>query len=71
MDPAQAIISQGFVYASGQIGQTPDGKLVEGPIGLRTTQALTSLDNVLKSAGSSLADAVKLTVFVRLPSSSK
>lgn len=32
---SNAILSNGFVYCSGQLGQTPDGKMVEGPIGKR------------------------------------
>ncbi|KAJ9113036.1 hypothetical protein QFC22_006132 [Naganishia vaughanmartiniae] len=60
----QVIESNGFLFTSGQIGATPDGKLVEGTIADRATQALKNLDNVLKAAGSGLEHAVKLTVFI-------
>lgn len=32
---SSAIVSNGVVYCSGQLGQTPDGKMIEGPIGKR------------------------------------
>ena len=37
---SNAILSNGFVYCSGQLGQTPDGKMVEGPIGKRVVSNL-------------------------------
>ncbi|KAJ9099361.1 hypothetical protein QFC20_005714 [Naganishia adeliensis] len=49
---SQVIESNGFLFASGQIGSTSDGKLVQGSIEDRTTQALKNLDAVFKSAGS-------------------
>lgn len=39
---SNAIQSNGMVYCSGQLGQTPDGKMVEGSIGKRVVSASAS-----------------------------
>ncbi|WVR04960.1 hypothetical protein IAU60_001972 [Kwoniella sp. DSM 27419] len=59
-----AILSNGFVYTSGQIGAAPDGKLVEGPIENRVNQIMDNLDAVLKAHGSGLEHTVKFTIFI-------
>ncbi|KAK6902619.1 hypothetical protein L486_07213 [Kwoniella mangroviensis CBS 10435] len=61
---SSAILSNGFVYCSGQIGATPDGKLVEGSISRRVDQIMDNLDKVLKAHGSSLAHTVKFNIFI-------
>lgn len=58
--------TQGFIFASGQIGLDPtSGKLVEGGIEAETRQALQNLANVLKAGGSKLDLVVKTTVFLQ------
>jgi 2-iminobutanoate/2-iminopropanoate deaminase len=60
----QAIRVGDLVYTSGQAGRNREtGQM--GDIGEQTGWALRNLDNILKAAGSSLADAVKLTVFMK------
>jgi 2-iminobutanoate/2-iminopropanoate deaminase len=55
-----------LVYTAGQIGLIPEtGEIVPGGIEAETRQVLTNLMNVLESAGSSLGDVVKTTVFLR------
>jgi 2-iminobutanoate/2-iminopropanoate deaminase len=62
---SQAIKANGFVFASGQVPIDPaTGKIVEGGIREQTNRVLTNLAHVLQAAGSSLAQAVKLTVFL-------
>ncbi|EJT47124.1 genome maintenance-related protein [Trichosporon asahii var. asahii CBS 8904] len=61
---SNAILSNGFVYCSGQLGQTPDGKMVEGPIGKRVDQIMDNLEAVLKAHGSSLAHTVKFNIYI-------
>lgn len=39
---SNAILSNGMVYCSGQLGQTPDGKMVEGPIGKRVVSTVSN-----------------------------
>jgi 2-iminobutanoate/2-iminopropanoate deaminase len=55
-----------LVYTAGQIGLNPEtGEIVPGGVEAETRQVLTNLKNVLESAGSSLGDVVKTTVFLR------
>lgn len=52
-----------FLVTSGQLGML-DGKLVEGGIVAETRQTMENLRSVLASAGASLSDIVKTTVFL-------
>ena len=52
-----------FVITSGQVGIV-DGALVDGGLRAELTQAMTNLTTVLESAGATLADVVKTTVFL-------
>lgn len=62
---SQAIVAAGMVFASGQIPLDPaTGQVVEGDIGAMTRRVLMNLEAVLKAAGSSLAQTVKITVFL-------
>ena len=62
---SQAIVVGDFVFASGQVALEPaTGQLIEGDIQAQTRRALENLSAVLHAAGSSLADAVKTTVFL-------
>lgn len=61
---SQAIVANGFVYTSGQIGADPKtGTLVEG-IEAQTEQVLKNIAAVLKASGSSMENVVKTTVFL-------
>ncbi|HHT70425.1 MAG TPA: RidA family protein [Firmicutes bacterium] len=63
---SQAIRVGDFVYTAGQIAADPaTGKLVEGDIKAQTRQALTNVKAILEAAGTSLANVVKTTVFLR------
>jgi 2-iminobutanoate/2-iminopropanoate deaminase len=53
-----------FVYASGQVGFGPDGKLVAGGIEAETRQTLDNISAALEMAGATLADVVKVTVWL-------
>ncbi len=52
-----------FLFTAGQIGIT-DGVVVEGGVSAETRQVFTNLRSVLASAGASLGDVVKATVFL-------
>jgi 2-iminobutanoate/2-iminopropanoate deaminase len=53
------------VYTSGQVAQDPTtGKLIDGDIGAQTSRALDNLEAVLRAAGKSLADVVKVNVYL-------
>ncbi|MEO5684903.1 MAG: Rid family detoxifying hydrolase [Chitinophagaceae bacterium] len=61
---SQAIRAQGiFLYVSGSIGMK-DGFLIDGGIKMETQQALENISAVLQKAGYSLADAVKVNVYL-------
>ncbi|MDQ1639087.1 MAG: 2-iminobutanoate/2-iminopropanoate deaminase [Pyrinomonadaceae bacterium] len=62
---SQAIKSNGFVFASGQIPIVPEtGEFVAGGIAEQTEQVLKNLSRVLEAAGSALNRVVKTTVFL-------
>ena len=62
---SQAIILDGVIYCSGQVGLDPaSGQLVEGDVQAQAQRALQNLSAVLEAAGSSLANVVKTTVFL-------
>jgi len=62
---SQAVVANGFVFASGQIPIEPKtGELVEGDIAAQTKQVLENLRAVLDAAGSSLGAVVKTTVYL-------
>ena len=62
---SQGIKFDNFVFTSGQIPINPQsGKLIEGDFKSEVKQVLINLNGVLKGGGSSLQQAIKLTVFL-------
>jgi 2-iminobutanoate/2-iminopropanoate deaminase len=62
---SQAIVTGGFVFTAGQIALVPDTmQLVQGDIGVETSQVFANLKAVLEAAGSSLNRVVRTTVFL-------
>ena len=62
---SQGIKSDNFVFTSGQIPINPkSGKLIKGDFKSEVKQVLINLNEVLKGGGSSLQQAIKLTVFL-------
>ena len=62
---SQAVVIDGWVFASGQIPLDPaTGERVPGEIEEQTEQVLANLTAVLREAGSDLAHVVKTTVYV-------
>jgi 2-iminobutanoate/2-iminopropanoate deaminase len=63
---SQAVIANGFVYTAGQIPLIPgESKIVEGDIQAQTRQVLENLQAVLEGAGTTFANVVKTTVFLK------
>ena len=61
----QAIEVGGFLYLSGQVAQDPGtGKVVEGGIVAETERIFQNLSAVLKAAGKSFDDVVRVGVFL-------
>jgi len=63
---SQAIKANGLIFTAGQIALDPaTGQLVEGDIARQTARVLESLKGIVEAAGSSLARAVKATVYLK------
>ena len=65
-DLCQAVVAGGVVYLRGQIGQDLDTResVGIGDVVAQTEQAMQNIDMLLREAGSSLADIVKVTVYI-------
>lgn len=62
---SQAIISGGFLFASGQIPVDPStGEVCEGDITAQTQQVCKNISAVLEAAGTSFEKVVKTTCFI-------
>ncbi|KIX07594.1 uncharacterized protein Z518_02247 [Rhinocladiella mackenziei CBS 650.93] len=62
---SQAIVHNGTVYVSGNIGIVPSTmQIVEGTVADRTKQALENIKVVLEEAGSSLQNIVKMNIYL-------
>ena len=62
---SQAIVANGMVFCSGQVAVDPaSNQLIDGDIQAQTHRALKNLEAVLRAAGSNLAHAVKVNVYL-------
>ena len=62
---SQAIQAGEFIYTSGQLGLNPaTGAFPEGGVKEQTQQALCNVKAILEEAGVSMANVVKITVFM-------
>lgn len=62
---SQAIEANGTVYVSGQLGIDPStGSFAEGGAVEQARQSLTNISNILKEAGLSMKNVVKVTVLL-------
>jgi len=60
-----AVIAGDFIYVSGMLGAKADSmKLVDGGIGLETTQTLRNIETILAACGATLDDLVKASVYI-------
>jgi 2-iminobutanoate/2-iminopropanoate deaminase len=63
---SQAVISNGFVFLSGQIPLDPEsGQIIPGNVADQTERVLENLKSVLAACGASLESVVKTTVFLK------
>ena len=63
---SQAIRTETMIYTAGQTGLDPaTGELIGSTVEEQTRQVLINLQNVVEAAGSTLAQVVKTTVFLR------
>lgn len=61
---SQAIVSNGFIYCSGQIGIDPQNNELVAGFEEQTRQVLKNLSEVLKTGNSGLEKVVKTTVYL-------
>ncbi|CDK25012.1 unnamed protein product [Kuraishia capsulata CBS 1993] len=61
---SHAVKANGFIYVSGQIPFTAEGKPVEGQIGDRADQVIKNVLAILKDSNSSLERIVKVNIFL-------
>jgi 2-iminobutanoate/2-iminopropanoate deaminase len=62
---SQAIVTNDFVFCSGQVGLDPaTGELVSGGVEAEAERVIRNLEAVLDAAGCTLADVVKTTCFL-------
>ena len=61
---SQGIMNGNFVFTSGQIYLTVDGKLLEGTIEEQTHQVMKNLQVILEAAGVGFENVVKTTIYV-------
>ncbi len=61
---SQGIIADNFIFTSGQIYLTQDGKLLEGTIEEQIHQIMNNLKNILEEAGVSFTNVVKTTIYM-------
>lgn len=62
---SQAIVANGMVFCSGQIGMTTEGELVPGGVEAQTRKSLENLKEVLTAAGTSFGSVVQATLFLK------
>jgi len=62
---SQGTATDDLVFTAGQIPATPEGDLLDdADVDVQTEQALENVAAVLAAGGSSLADALKITVYL-------
>ena len=63
----QAIVASGkMIFTAGQVAIVPStGQVIEGDVKVQTKQALENVKAILEAGGSSLANVVKTTVFLK------
>lgn len=62
---SHAVVAGDFIFVSGCIGTKAGGmELVEGGTGAQTTQTLRNIERILQASGATLADVVKVNVYL-------
>lgn len=62
---SQGILAGQFLFVSGQLPINPaDGKMIDGDIAERARQVFHNISAITQSAGGSIADVVKITLFL-------
>jgi reactive intermediate/imine deaminase len=62
---SSAVVAGGLIFLAGQTPRRPDGTLVRGTFAEQADQVFDNLEAVARAAGASLADAVRVGVYLR------
>lgn len=62
---SHAIKANGFIYVSGQIPYTPDGKPIEGDIQAKADQVIKNALAIVEDSNSKLENIVKVNIFLK------
>ena len=61
---SQGIVSNGFVFASGQLPMNPENQQMPADIAEQAKQSLTNLKAILEAAGAGMDSVVKVTIYL-------
>jgi 2-iminobutanoate/2-iminopropanoate deaminase len=61
---SQAVNVNGFLYSSGQIALTAEGKMLENDIKKQTRQIFANLRAILEDNGGSIESIIKINIFL-------
>ena len=61
---SQAVVSNGFIFVSGQVHNTTDGVLVDGFADVKFAQIMRNISAILSAAGAELNDIIKVSIYV-------
>ena len=61
---SQAIVANGFLFISGQLGVTPSGEFAGADVKSQAQRSLQNLQAILSEAGLSFENVVKTTIFL-------
>lgn len=59
---SEAVRAGDFIFISGMVGFGPDGRIVEGGVAAETDRIMADAADILKRAGASLTDIVKVSI---------
>ncbi|MEA3419253.1 MAG: Rid family detoxifying hydrolase [Campylobacterota bacterium] len=61
---SQAVVANGLVYTSGQLGLLPNGELADEGVEKQMHQIMKNLYYLLEAAGSQFTDVIKTTIYL-------
>ena len=61
---SQAILTNGFIFVSGQVHVLPDNLLVQGTTAEKVEQIMKNIKAILEATGATLSNVVKVVIYV-------
>jgi 2-iminobutanoate/2-iminopropanoate deaminase len=62
---SHAVLNNGTLYVSGQVGKKSSGEMMTGDIRTETRQVMDNIGAILKEAGMQFEEVVKTTIFLK------